>query len=181
MCPIYHQFLHSSTDKDSTSVNRYLHFGFICFINARMGNKQQLGKYGENCLWVLFRHHLGPASVKKCGYYDPFDFVVRGKTIELKTAEPFIPTGGGIPSWTFNLHRHGKMGPAPDFYVFRLQRLPFMGNRALHLLLDGNQTSKVMRVTVLSLMRGDFQKAVRFDQFCKLEGEFSILEEAANV
>jgi len=139
-----------------------------------MGISQSRGKAGEESVYNLLSRYFGN-NIQKCGYFDPCDFIIFGKTVELKTARPRHLCGKGtIPGWKFNLHRHGKNPVNPDFYILRLEAIPYMGKKAIHLLFDGNQNRKTIAITLRSLMNGDFEKAKRFKMFCKRKGEFSL-------
>lgn len=140
-------------------------------MTASLYPQSKTGKHGERALDGILRFYFHENYVK-CEYNAPHDFILFGRTIELKTARPQFK--GKIPFWKFNLHRHGRMSNVrPDFYVLRMEKIPYMHNRAIHLLMSGNVPMFTKIVTIRSLMNGEFELAQRFKKMRNLEGEFA--------
>lgn len=65
--------------------------------------------------WI--RRQFPAAVVTPAEYCAPFDVVVNGRRIEIKSAN-FSSNRG---AWSFNIHRHGKLDESQvDYYLFRL-------------------------------------------------------------
>jgi len=126
------------------------------------------GLQGEWAVYYLLKTGYGLNVVKQPHLW-AFDLWVNEKlNIEVKTAKPRITARTKLPGWFFNIHRHGKLPEhQPDFYLFRLEDIPFT-KKAIHLLLKGPITVMTIAITLRSLLNQDWHK--EREEFLKLVG-----------
>lgn len=125
---------------------------------------QRLGSDAETSVAQLLRAH--GRTVISQGYYDPFDLLVDGRRIEVKSATP--RTDGGNLFWLFNLHRHGVIAEDYDAYVFRLEAVPY-SKYAVHLFAPAPIGRMSFAVSFRSLLNGDAMMALDFQKFARGE------------
>ncbi|MCI0352845.1 MAG: hypothetical protein L0Z53_25775 [Acidobacteriales bacterium] len=127
---------------------------------------QATGREGESRIGQVLRYY--GRKVFAAGYYDSFDLLVDGFRCEVKTAE--FRNKGHTHGWTFNIHRHGKLSEQTDYYILRLQSVPY-SNDAIHLLLKSPIGVSTVWISMRQLLSGLYAVAVRdFDRFAR--GEF---------
>jgi hypothetical protein len=102
-------------------------------------------------------------------HQDPFDILVDGWRVDVKTAVPVEYHGGY--RWLFNLHHGGRPITGCDFFVLRLEDVPF-SVRPVHLLLGAPFPTLTVAVTVQSLKCVWPLYAAKFFRF--LLGEYGI-------
>lgn len=124
--------------------------------------KESLGGLGE--LRVQTRLLQQGRKVKLMPYESAFDLLVDGRIrIEVKTAQAQVTRKALF--WKFNLHRHGALSEQCDFYVLRLEAVPYTNKAAIHLLLPAPQKKKTIFVSFRSLLNGVAQQALDFQDF----------------
>lgn len=100
--------------------------------------------------WVAAILRRAGHSVQQMNYTSWFDLLVDGKLrVEVKASE----FSAEKLNWQFNLHRHGKMGRQPDFYIFRLERVPF-SCAAVHMIWPGNESRATISFSLRGLLNG---------------------------
>src|ERR1700690_3352708 len=87
-------------------------------------------------------------SARVTQYSSPFDLLVDGWRIELKSSEP----RGQNVEWNFNIHRHGILNEVNvDFYILRLEKVP--GSKAaVHLLFKSPVKTPTIRISFRSVI-----------------------------
>lgn len=128
-------------------------------------SKPQIDGYkGMMNVYVLLKQHGFKVSL--AGYYAPFDILVDEKLrFEVKTC-PGVHKNGK-PSWSFNIHRHGKISEETDYYVLRLENVPFAKRKAIHLLLKAPLETPTITMEPMTLMTRYAKYADAFQDFCK--------------
>jgi len=123
------------------------------------------GKAGQEAVSELLNQNYG-ISTKKLPYNSSFDVLVGGVfRIEIKTARCCI--NKGVPRWRFNIHRHGKMTEEEvDFYILRLENVPYHKS-ALHLLVPSPAKSKIIEISIRSLLNKHSKHIQAFQAFCE--------------
>lgn len=139
-------------------------------INRRM----MIGRRAES----LIASHLAGSwgrTVERQDYYAPFDLLIDGThRVELKTAQPSMHRGK--PHWRFNIHRHGKLVENCDFYLFRLEKVPF-SKAAIHLVVPAPIGKKTIIFSFRSLLSDGSQYVSDFYRLAR--GEMPPRERAA--
>src|SRR5262249_50773732 len=98
-----------------------------------------------------------------------FDLLVDNKhRVEVKCGLPSAIDG--LPTWRFNIHRHGVLNEETDFYILRLERVPY-SKRPVHLLFQAPLRVKVVTVSLRSLLMFHSQGVADFYDFA--HGKFS--------
>lgn len=132
-----------------------------------MGRSQTLGKTAEWHVAQILRFYGRAVSLKT--YNHPYDLLVDEQfRIEVKCAD--MQMQDDAPLWKFNIHRHGVVNERADFYVFRLEHVPFT-KYAVHLLFKAPLETSVAQVSFRSLLNKDAIAVVDFYRFAR--GEFS--------
>lgn len=112
--------------------------------------RTKTGRKGEYAIAQILRAH--GRTVKMQGQHCPFDLLVdRIHRIEVKTSR--ARKIKGIPTWCFNIHRHGKLSERCDFYVLRLEGIPYC-KYAVHLLLPAPVGRPTIAISFRSLVSG---------------------------
>jgi hypothetical protein len=122
-----------------------------------------IGLRGERLVYQLLAHVYG-RKVKRMPYMSPFDLLVDGARVEVKTATL------KRQQWLFNLHRHGKLSESTDWYILRLEGVP-LSKAAIHLLLRAPAGKTTIAVTLRSLLNGQSAWADDFKRFARGEME----------
>lgn len=129
-----------------------------------LGKNQKRGRLGEIRVAALLVRH--GRKIKRMPYRCSFDFLVDGHIkVELKTAKR--SRRRGFCAWQFNLHRHGNLSEACDYYILRLENIPECKSTAIHLLLKAPQARKTISISIRGLMNGMGQYARDFQQFSR--------------
>ena len=91
--------------------------------------KQANGRMGEEKVYHLLSGRF-LREVHKMPYLSSYDMLVDGLHVEVKTAKPRLQNEKyPMPSWCFNIHRHGKLSAEqPDYYLLRLEEVPYSSN-----------------------------------------------------
>jgi|ERR1700677_587994 len=131
-----------------------------------MGRSQTLGKIAENNVAKILRFYGRAVAVQR--HQSPYDLLVEGERVEVKCAD--MRMENGMPFWTFNIHRHGVMSEETDFYIFRLEHVPF-SKYPIHLLFRAPLNTHVACVSFRSLLSRDAIAVVDFYRFAR--GELS--------
>lgn len=96
------------------------------------------------------------------GFHSPFDGLVNGKKVEVKSANPHA--GRLHTTWMINIQRNGKLNEREvDFYIFRLSGVPEFKN-AIHLVVPAPLGKYTVAITMRSLLTrwGRFYNRVDF-------------------
>ena len=133
-------------------------------------NRQDMGRKGELNVAALL-NGAGRKIATPKGPQSRYDLLVDGWRVEIKTANPAVKQGAPEDSfrWAFNLQRHGVLSEQTDFYILRMEDIPF-STRAIHLLMKAPVGKMQIAVTVRSMMLNDHEMAKLFDRF--KTGEF---------
>lgn len=106
----------------------------------------------------------GIKPVKRMPYNWSYDLDVAGDRIEVKTAE-YIKKGVS-EGWQFAIHRHGKLSDECDFYILRLQKLPWTKAKAIYMLVPSPIKTKTIYIGMLDLLQGKhMDKVLRFNKW----------------
>src|SRR5690349_2155050 len=98
-------------------------------------------------------------------YKSVYDFLLNGSVrVEFKSAFP--QNKDSLPIWKFNLHRHGVLQEACDYYVLRLEDVPY-SRQGIYLLMKSPVRRLVVTITVKSLLNGQAVLASDFRAFMK--------------
>jgi hypothetical protein len=129
-------------------------------------NNNAFGKAGERRVqMVLYQHGR---KTKRMKYACEFDLLVDDIwRVEVKTAKP-QKRSGEQSTWKFNLHRHGKLLENTDWYILRMEDVPFT-KRAIHLLLRSPVGKPSITVTLRGLLNGKSIWTSDFKRFAKGE------------
>ena len=138
-------------------------------------NDQARGREAEQSIGSLLRYRgraISLARVRQGRAAEPFDILVDGKPIKIKTAS--MRGGKSSPDfrqWTFNIHRHGVVKETGLFgYILRLENFP--GSRkAVHVFLRAPLERPTIVITLRSfLMNPEFYEGVQnFEKLAKGE------------
>lgn len=129
---------------------------------GRRGDSQERGFHGEYEIQRALK--FKGVWVKKMHYACDFDLLVdRGYKVEVKTAGMQMKCGG-VPVWKFNIQRHGALREKCDFYIFRLEGVPF-SKAAIHLLLSAPLGRKTVLISMRSLITKYSKYAVAYEEF----------------
>jgi hypothetical protein len=131
-----------------------------------VGKPQELGRTAEKNVAKILRFYGRTVCVQR--HKSPFDLLVDGFRAEVKCAEMRMVEDA--PSWTFNIHRHGVVSEQTDFYIFRLEHVPF-SKYPIHLLYRAPLNTHVACVSFRSLLSRDAIAVVDFYRFAR--GELS--------
>jgi hypothetical protein len=138
-----------------------------------MSRPQIFGSKSERAIAYLLRRTYG-RRVVTMDQKGPFDLLVDGWRVELKAANR--TEQAGQPRWMFNIHRHGVLEETTDFYVLRLEDVPY-SKYAIHLLYRAPIGVTVINVSMRNLLNGTSMRAEEFYRFAR--GEFGKREIAA--
>jgi len=103
-------------------------------------------------------------KVERQTWASPFDLLVDGYRVEVKCAKPQVRRGSGIPQWQFNIHRHGILSEHADFYILRLEKVPFT-KAAIHMLLRAPLGRLTVIISFRSLLNGQAIHVADFYSF----------------
>jgi hypothetical protein len=96
----------------------------------------------------------GGRKVSRNGYVSPCDFIIDGRHVELKSAEPSKKL-----RWFFNIHRHGKIDEiGVDWYILRFEGIPGV-SYALHALVKAPIGLYALRLSFRALIKGEMASA----------------------
>lgn len=131
-----------------------------------MGRSQQLGKVAERNVAKILSFYGRTVAVQR--HKSPFDLLVDGLRVEVKCSE--MQMRDELPVWHFNIHRHGVVSEATDFYIFRLEHVPF-SKKPIHLLYRAPLNTHMACVSFRTLLNKDSAAASDFYRFAR--GELS--------
>lgn len=132
-----------------------------------MAKPQTLGRTAETAIAQNLRDYGRVVQVRK--HKSPYDLLVDGMRIEIKCSD--VRVIRDVPTWWFNIHRHGVLNEQCDFYIFRLENVPF-SKYAIHLLYKAPLSTPVASVSFRSLLSRDAIAVVDFYRFAR--GELSV-------
>jgi hypothetical protein len=114
--------------------------------------KQANGRLGEDAVYHLLSTRYG-RDVHTAPYLSPYDITIDGIRVEVKTAKPRTQNDGyPMLSWTFNIHRHGKIPTIqPDCYLLRLEDVPYSSN-AIHLVFLAPLYRPTIQISIRALL-----------------------------
>lgn len=118
--------------------------------------KQSIGRKAETRVRYLLERYGRKVSERT--YNAPFDLLVDGKRVEVKAAEPRPDQQHGL-KWCFNIHRHGIVSELTDYYILRLQSVPFT-KASIHLLLKAPLNVSTIAISVRALLNQQYAKEV---------------------
>lgn len=129
-----------------------------------MGKPQIDGYRGMMNVYMLLRQQ--GFKVELAGYYAPFDILVDSKIrVEVKTCAGIQKNGS--TQWAFNIQRHGKISEETDFYILRLENVPYSKKKALHLMMKAPLKTPTIKVDYRSLVTRYSQYGEAFENFRK--------------
>ena len=147
------------------------------FIMAEKGIPQKFGRTGEELVATLLSRYgckVSRARKRQGINAEPFDLLVDGKPIEVKTSHPHLPAKRpGLVFWRFNIHRHAILSEDKIFaYVLRFENFPGC-NCGLYMFFRSPLERKVLTITLAAILkRPEYYNAVQdFYKFAK--GEFT--------
>ena len=108
---------------------------------------------------ILYRHGR---EVSRCGYKAPYDMLVDGWRVDVKSAVPRFR--GKMPYWKFFL-KPDKRQEDCDFYVMRLVDIPFC-DQAIHMLFPAPLGTTTFTVSFHSLLERHSSHVQLFRAFC---------------
>jgi hypothetical protein len=139
-------------------------------INKRGITTNELGRRGEKNVAGLLRDF--GRHVKLQSYHGSFDFLIDGQyRVDLKTARP--TSTQKRPTWLFSIKHHGILRENCDFYILRLEDVPY-SKLAIHLLRAAPFGHGQVKVGLWSLLTRHADDVARFYRFARREGEFSL-------
>lgn len=117
------------------------------------------GKSGESrvaAVLLSYGRTVSRARMRQGIAAEPFDLLVDGKPIEVKTSIPQLDGNGSkrtITVWRFNIHRHSVLKEQNLFgYILRFDDFP--GTRsALHMFFKAPLRRKVMSISLSSILK----------------------------
>ncbi len=127
---------------------------------------QKFGSDSERRVASILRQFYG-REVIAMAYNSSFDISVDGWRVELKAARPNT-TKEPYPVWVFNIHRHGVLNEVTDFYILRLEQVPFTKS-AIHLLFRAPIGVTVLQISPRMLMNGLSSHTEEFYKFARGE------------
>lgn len=128
-----------------------------------LSKAQELGRHGEYAVGQILSG--SGRRVRRMHRRGPYDLLVDGEfRVEVKSAEP--QDDNGSPVWKFNIHRHGKVVEETDFYILRLEKVPFT-KAAIHLLLRAPLGTPTVNVSFRSLLNKRSREVADFYAFAK--------------
>lgn len=131
--------------------------------------RQELGRDAEYNVYALLLANKRSCEMQR--HSAPFDLLVDGWAVEVKVAQ--FQLRKGKPTWQFNIHRHGRVQERCDFYILRLEGVPY-SKAAVHLLLRAPLCRPTISVTFRSLISKYSVANVDFRSF--LRGDFGVRE-----
>ena len=105
-------------------------------------------------------------QVVRMGRKSPFDLMVDGQRVEIKTGRPrLIDADHRTPSHRFNIHRHNILHERTEWYIFRLERA--IDNASVYVLLKAPIRRKTFAISRVSLERGKWNRHIEnFNKLC---------------
>jgi hypothetical protein len=110
-------------------------------------------------------------TVKQMPYGAPFDLLVDGWKVDVKASQMTI--GGaksgrsGMPLWAFVINRFKRDDEPCDFYILRLEDVPYRSRKPLHLLLPAPLRTARLVIGFSALLSRYAYASVEFRDFAK--------------
>jgi hypothetical protein len=140
-------------------------------------HSQDIGRIAERrvgAVLIMYGRSVSMARMRQGSNAEPFDMLVDGKPIEVKTAEPrklSSKSDANSFGWVFNIHRHGVVKENGLFgYVLRLENFPGSAY-AVHMFFRAPLGVPTVQVSLKNILkRPEFYQAVQdFYKFAKGE------------
>jgi hypothetical protein len=129
----------------------------------KRAERNEKGHKGEDAVADLLRWHGRKVEVMRPNH--PFDLLVDGKwKVEVKTASPGKRRKG--LQWRFEIMRHGVLNEVADFYILRLDQVPYTA-RAVHCLVIAPVMKTQIAISFRGLLDGDGYMAQAFQHFAR--------------
>jgi hypothetical protein len=119
----------------------------------------EIGQEGELAVYQLLCSVYG-RKVQRMPYNHPFDLLVDGLRVDVKTANPHRTSKHhkDFISWCFNIHKAGiVLSSQADCYVCRLEGVPF-SRTAIHLAFVSPITVPTIIISMRSLLDQRYAK-----------------------
>lgn len=117
------------------------------------------GFLAEDSLAQIFRvYGRSVQQMKKT--HVPFDLLVDGLRVEVKTARPSQHSKYG-PIWSFNIHRHGKIKEGlVDLYILVFEKVPYCIN-PIYAAFKSPLSTPTLNFSLRQMIAGNLVEAVK--------------------
>ena len=143
--------------------NHY-HYWFMENRGGELGERQETGNRGEQNTVAMFRD--AGRAVQKAPYRSPYDCIVDGWRIDIKTSR--FSTSRPSPGWFIRFHTHGLLDESNrDFYVARLEEIPYYKEKALYLAYRAPVNKQAESISLMTLLTGGYiENTALFQALC---------------
>jgi len=121
--------------------------------------RQEIGRHGEDAVYQMLCSVYG-RNVRRMPYSHPFDLLVDGIRVDVKTANSHRTSKHNkeFITWSFNIHKAGiVLSSQADCYVCRLEGVPYT-SQAIHLAFVSPIATPTINISMRALLNQGYAK-----------------------